>query len=426
VTNRSQAEYELYLPRSIKCCLVAILFACGPLHVALGAGQSRTALSPVMERLRNEHQHILDELNTKDADGKLMELDNPRVPALLREGWDVAGQWAAAYLEVHTTASRRDLVGIFDGFAPAPRGVKSQFGDFLEYSEYSLSGSAIRIGPSVYVVEASYGVEFPTGTFMVVARGRDGHFHALWNIKDLAEKHYAQRDEIGRWMHLVRRAYYNGPLTVSRILPVYASTKGHARFLVDAYQGADGGTILGQLSIWEWDGSEAKPLLVEAYEYAADFGGLQFDGKMVRISTKGELNAFFSCGMCPEPRSVWKVRITADGIEDLGHQFLQPEIAWADELLSRINRGEGVTDIAEERVARILTARVREGQTDAADRAQPSDQSAVSFSWGMLGSYRILSRGQRGAFVLAVDEAELHFSYILRRGRPYFTNVEVK
>ncbi len=379
-----------------------------------------------MERLRNEHRHILDELNTKDADGKLMELDDPRVPALLRTGWDLAGQWAAAYVEVHTTASRRDLVGIFDGFAPPPRGVKSQFGDFLEYSEYSLRGRAIRIGPSVYVVEASYGVDFLTGTFMVVARGRDGQFHALWNIKDLAEKHYAQRDEIGRWMHLVRRAYYNGPLTVSRILPVYASTKGHARFLVDAYQGADGGTILGQLSIWEWDGSEAKPLLVEAYEYAADFGGLQFDGKTVRISTKGELNAFFSCGMCPEPRSVWKVRITADGIEDLGHQFLQPEIAWADELLSRINRGEGVTDIAEERVARILTARVREGQTDAADRAQPSDQSAVSFSWGMLDSYRILSRGQRGAFVLGVDEAELHFSYILRRGRPYFTNVEVK
>jgi hypothetical protein len=41
-----------------------------------------------------------------------------------------------------------------------------------------------------------------TGTFMVVARGRGGQLHALWNVKDLAEKLYAQRDEIGRWMHL--------------------------------------------------------------------------------------------------------------------------------------------------------------------------------------------------------------------------------
>ena len=44
----------------------------------------------------------------------------------------------------------------------------------------------------------------------------------------------------------------------------------------------------------------------------------------------------------------------------------------------------------------------------------------------MLDSYRILSRGERGSFVRGVDEGELHFSYILRRGRLYFTNVEVK
>lgn len=40
--------------------------------------------------------------------------------------------------------------------------------------------------------------------------------------------------------------------------------------------------------------------------------------------------------------------------------------------------------------------------------------------------YRILRRGQRGAFVLGADEGELRFSYILRNGRPYFTDVEVK
>jgi hypothetical protein len=104
------------------------------------------------------------------------------------------------------------LERIFEDFAPRPRGVKSQYGDFLEYSESSVAGSAVRIAPSVYVVEASYGVDFRTGTFMVVARNQLGHFEALWNIKDLAEKHYAQQDEIGRWMHLVRRAYDNGPL----------------------------------------------------------------------------------------------------------------------------------------------------------------------------------------------------------------------
>lgn len=44
----------------------------------------------------------------------------------------------------------------------------------------------------------------------------------------------------------------------------------------------------------------------------------------------------------------------------------------------------------------------------------------------MLGSCQVLSRGQRGEFVLVVDEGQLHFKYLLRNGRPYFTEVAVK
>src|SRR5262249_19526313 len=146
-----------------------------------------------------EHQRVLDELNVKNADGNVMELDDERVPALVKKGWQLAGAWAATYIEAHPAASKRDLERIFEGFALKPRGVKSQYGDFLEYSEYSLEGRALRIEPSVYVVAASYGVEFRTDTFMVIARNQQGHFEVLWNVKDLAEQHYLQGDEIGRW-----------------------------------------------------------------------------------------------------------------------------------------------------------------------------------------------------------------------------------
>jgi hypothetical protein len=45
----------------------------------------------------------------------------------------------------------------------------------------------------------------------------------------------------------------------------------------------------------------------------------------------------------------------------------------------------------------------------------------------MLDECRVLHRGQRGgAFVLVVDEARLQFTYKLREGRPYFTDVEIK
>jgi hypothetical protein len=261
------------------------------------AAAAQTVATPSLTDLRAEHQQVLDGLNVKNADGKVMELDDESVPALVRKGWQLAGTWAAAYIEAHLTASARELERIFADFAPKPRGVKSQYGDFLEYSEYSLAGSAVRIGPSVYVIEASYGVDFRTSTFMVVARGQDGHFGALWNIKDLAEMHYPQQDEIGRWMHLVRRAYYNGPLNVARIVPLPRAANGHVRFLVDAYQAADGGTALAQLSIWEWDGAAANPLLVESYEYARNFDRFQFDGRTIRISTKEQL-----AGWRREPR----------------------------------------------------------------------------------------------------------------------------
>jgi hypothetical protein len=44
----------------------------------------------------------------------------------------------------------------------------------------------------------------------------------------------------------------------------------------------------------------------------------------------------------------------------------------------------------------------------------------------VLGECRVLRRGHRGAFALVVDEGKLHFSYVLRNGRPYFTDVRVK
>jgi hypothetical protein len=191
-------------------------------------------------------------------------------------------------------------------------------------------------------------------------------------------------------------------------------TNGYARFLVDAYQAADGGTTLAQLSIWEWDGAEAKPLLVKVYQYAADYRGFRFDGRTLRISTKEDTRTFFSCGMCAEPRGVWTVRITPDGIQDLGHRFLEPELQWADELISKIEQREDTTLVANAQVVAALK-----------DCMQvPSHEGG--FSWGMLAGCRILRRGQQGAFVVVLDEYRLRFSYVLRNGAHYFTDVRIE
>jgi hypothetical protein len=405
------------------CCTAGFFYAAFLVPFAKTENPPRGATMPALEQLRAGHQQVLDDLNGKGVGGRPLSLDDPRVPALLSRGWSLAGAWAAAYLETHPAPSTRELKWIFEGFAPKPRGIRSKYGNFLEYHDYSFTGSAVRIGVAVYVVQASYWMDTSTGTFIVVARNQDGHFQVLWNIKDLAEKHYAQRDEIGRWVYLVRRAYYNGPLDVRKTLPLRPAASGHARFLVDAFQSADGGTTLAQLSIWEWDGTAAKPLLVQLYQYAADLGGFRFDGRTLRISTKERLKTFSSCGMCPDPRGVWTVRITPGGVQDLGHRFLQPELQWADELLSKVNKGEDTTDLAEGKVVAALKARMQEeqGQDLAQDPSQKSE-----FYWGMLDQFHILRRGRRGEFELAMDEHQLWLSYVRRNGRHYFTAIRIQ
>jgi hypothetical protein len=44
----------------------------------------------------------------------------------------------------------------------------------------------------------------------------------------------------------------------------------------------------------------------------------------------------------------------------------------------------------------------------------------------MLAGCRILRRGQQGAFVVVLDEYRLRFSYVLRNGAHYFTDVRIE
>jgi len=368
-----------------------------------------------MDQLRAAHLSVLKELDGKDAKGNPMELDDPRIPDLLKRGWELAGAYAALYIEYNPDPSKHTLKSIFDGFPSSLNGTGP---------EYTFRGSAVQIGPSIYVVEASYGVEFRTGAFMVVARNENGHFQKLWDIKELAAQHYPQRDEIGRWVYLVSRAYYNGPLDVQRILRLPPAANGHARFLVDAYQGADGGTTLNQLSIWEWEGAKAKPLLVDLYQNSWDDEGFHLAGRTLRISTKEELKMLFSCGMCSEPRGLWTVRITPNGVQDLGHRFLKPEYQWADELLTRVNKGTDATSLANPKVLEALKTKISDLRA-IDSQVEGLELEPTESPWGMLSLCRVLRRGKVGAFVLVVDEGELRFTYELRNGRPYFTNVKI-
>jgi len=300
--------------------------------------------------------------------------------------------------------------------------VKSKYGDFLEYHTYAFEGSVVRIAPAVYVAEARYWMGNATATFFILARGRDGRFQPLWNVKDQAEKHYARGDEIGRWAFLTRRAYYNGPLDVDKIIPLSRAANGDAPFLVDAYQSANGGTTLAQLSIWEWNGSEAVPLLIKTYEHVYDNRAFHFDGVTLRISTKETLQTLFACGQCPEPRGIWTLRIGPSGVEDLGRRLLHPELKWADELLSKVGEGADATSLADPQVISTLQATMQQLQAGSQGKNASKDEGP---DWGMLDKFSVIRPGPSSTFELSLDEASFRFTYVLRSGKPYFTGVRI-
>jgi len=365
---------------------------------------SKTLSELTAAQLSDGQSAVLDELNPKSPQGKPTPLDwgDPRVKILFNRGWALAGEWAARFFDAHPQPSDLELEHVFDSFGLAPHGVKSQYGDFTEYNHYCFSGRATKVGDGVYVVESSYFRDSESGTFIVVARNRDGHFHAVWNIKDLAQKHYATRDEIGRWYYLVRRSYYDGPLNVDSIKPLPLTANGKVRFLVDAYQSADGGTTMAELSIWEWNGVQVKALLIEPYQHVADSFDIRIHDSIIQVATKEHTDAIFTCGQCEEPKGIWRIRVSQDGVRDLGHSFLTPEIHWADQLLSTIAAGR-----------------------DASSQATPAVISTLKKNqagWGMLDSVRVIRRGERVMFEVKTDEGTLRLSYIRYNTGPYFTS----
>jgi hypothetical protein len=210
--------------------------------------------------------------------------------------------------------------------------------DDLNVTAVQLTGGA----HAAYAVSAA----FPSGgSFFVVARDHTGRFAVRWNVKDVAARRQSPNDEIGQWSR-TEVSWGHGPLR-GEIGRLPASRTGRSRFYVDAEGAAPaGGTWNKQLSIWEWNGQEAMPLLARAYSVSVDTGQVVLDGETLVIPTKDGYKTFHSCGQCPEPEVLWRVQVTPDGVRDLGKEHVTPELQVVDELFDRVLRGKRSSDIA--------------------------------------------------------------------------------
>jgi hypothetical protein len=363
-------------------------------------------ITPQMAEIIHAHQSVLDRMNTTGSQGKLPQLTDAQMASLLTEGWQLAGEWAAAWLELHPGATAQELEKIFVDFSQPPSYPEVYDPNLVE--RFAMKGSSTSIAANVYVVSSVYETYTlaATSSFFVVARDVDGHFRAKWNVKKLAEQHYPSKDEIGRWAFLGSCAYYCGPLVVSKVLRLPSSETGQPRFAIDAFESTNGNTLMAQLSVWQWNGADAEDLLIRHYGVYIDDGrDIQIVGNLLSVPTKEETRSFSSFGCCAEPRGVWTVRVDPAKVQDLGHRYLQPQIQWADQLLAARRSKRQVMAVPS------VVAFLQHTEIDA----------------NIVDSCQVLGTGRKGAFQISFGEGtKLWFAYRLRNGRPYFTGIRAE
>jgi hypothetical protein len=384
-----------------------------------------------LQQLKDAHQRVMARMNAPGADGKLTQLDDARMLPLLKEGWQLVGEWAAAWLEEHPGATSKAMAKLFEQFSPSLD--DSGIYDPKKPEIYALGGFATPIGKGVYVVTAAY---YETqgacgaGTFLVVGRDATGHLHPLWSVKPVAERRFEKRDEVGHWAYLGCGAYYNGPLIAHQVITLPAARNGELRFAVDAYEATNGSTLLHHLSLWQWDGKEAANLLAGAYQdYIDDKRGPVLQDGVLTLPTTEITSSFMAFGAAQEPRGEWRIHLTPDMVKDLGHRFLHPQVAWLDALFSAVAAGHDASGLASPAAIDQVRAEWKEENPGASGAAEklPSDSSTgkdakeePSFNLGFLYQYR--STGP-GSFAVNCDEARIRVTYRMRAGKPYITSV---
>ena len=417
----------------MRSCTKAGFFLAGCIVSTIGfAGQPGTLTRlQQMQQLKDAHVSVIDRMNAPGPDGRLPQLEDERISPSLKEGWQLAGAWAADWLEMHPGASGRTRSKLFAQFSP-PSGNAGVY-DLKTPDRYALDGFATPIGKDVYVVAANYSETqgaCGAGTFMVVARDAAGILRPLWSIKPIAEQHFEVRDEIGHWAYLGCGAYYNGPLIASKVITLPAADNGQLRFAVNAYQATNGSTLLQNLTIWQWNGREAVNLVAGAYQdYIDDNRVPVLQNGMLTLPTTEVTSSFQSFGAAEEPRGEWRIRLSPDSAKDLGHRFLNPGVAWLDAFLSAMATGHDASGLAS--TAAINQVKLEWQQENSENGAnaekQPADSSSQkdpeeepAFNLGFLYQFRATGPG---AFTVKCDEALIRATYRMRAGKPYFTSV---
>jgi hypothetical protein len=317
---------------------------------------------------------------------------------VVRRLWGLIGEWLAAELDAHPTASAEALVASLARLDQRPAGPPAE-------NEPPLEADAMALLPGDFLVILRYA---ETGTFLVVGRSPNGKARVKWAIDRYARSPGVNR-ELGCWP--VQRDC--GPLFSGPAKPLPPTSKGEPRFYINAIYAGNGLTVGAQTSIWAWNGRNARPLVVRNYAvWLDDDRPTRCDGEHLVVPVKPWPRSFWAGGDMRDPQGTWTARLTPDGAEDLGERWNDPELQWADQFFDALRKRRDTRRLAAPEVARKLKTHLK--------THRDVDLGGMLMEWSA-------THGTPDTFsIWVLDAGKFTFTLVRRGDHLYATAVEVK
>jgi hypothetical protein len=338
------------------------------------------------QALKSEYEGVKATLKSNFAGFSIT--DNPLASGSLDREWNLLAQWIEQYLNERPSATTDEIKTAIVNL------------------DSSLDVDALRLDEHAYVISTSQG---ELGNILIIAL-EAGRYTVTWNIKTPGQSALDKFPELVAWssesasskcyqLRNEKDWWRCGPL-FGKAERLATDSKGRARFFIAATRAQEAGATVGaQLSIWEWDGKNVRPLLVRPYVYMLDqTEGVRLDGEFLRVREKKEFRTFFSCGSCEGRQMDWTIRVSDAGIEDLGTKSVVPELDLVDEVYFRIEHAVPADELASARVAATLKDSIQ-----AVQREYGGKDEGKYPSLGMLGQWKLARDGKTTKLCFSTD-----------------------
>jgi hypothetical protein len=367
--------------------IAAAFLAAGLLASPLLA--DRTALRAEIDQTRAEIE--------RSTEGLFNRYGDPGTVRALGRFWALLQAWTGEYLDAHPRASAHEIEADLASLA----------------RKDDLSPSAVRLTGDAAVIAIDWDFQ---GTVFALSRTPPQPFKVAWDLRAVAEKSPPDSALAG-WAATVP-GVHGGPLG-GRVLALPPARSGRPRFLTDAIEHAGMGlSVPGQIAVWEWTGKEAVPEFLHGY-LTTGGPGAKLQGDRLLVPIKESTRMFYTCGSCEGPGGTWTLRVTPDGVTDLGHSAADPLMSFIDDLLDRVGHHRDVKALA----SRSASARLAKILAEPREEEQPDDTLGLGLGLGMLMGWKVRGHGNHRTVDLETDWAHLLFIVEQRAGKPYVTSV---